>query len=271
MPSSSAALAATIAPAVDSVGSVRGLGTVINAIAIVIGGGFGAVAGHRLSPRTRHTVTDALGLVVLVIGALNIMAIRADPFTEAVGSDWTLLVVHGALLIGGIIGSTLRIEDRIESLGGFLRDRLVRSGSEDVDGRARFIDGFVSMSLLVCIGPLAILGSLSDGLGNGIDQLALKATLDGFAAVAFAATLGWGVAVAALPLLVYQGLITLGGVVLGEFLAEASIAAITATGGVLLLAVGFRLMAIKPIATGDLLPALVVAPLLTASVAAVTG
>lgn len=250
---------------------MRGLGTLINAIAIVIGGAFGAIAGHRLSPRTRDTITDALGLVVLVIGALNILAIRDDAFAEAVGSDWTLLVVLGALLIGGIIGSSLRIEDRIESLGGFLRDRLVRSESDDVDSRTRFIDGFVSMSLLVCIGPLAILGSLSDGLGNGIDQLALKATLDGFSAVAFAATLGWGVAVAALPLLVYQGLITAGGVVLGEFLADAAIASITATGGVLLLAVGFRLMSIKPIATGDLLPALAVAPLLTASVAAVTG
>jgi uncharacterized membrane protein YqgA involved in biofilm formation len=250
---------------------VRGLGTVINAIAIVIGGGFGAVAGHRLSERTRTTVTDALGLVVLVIGALNILAIRDDAFTEAVGADWTLLVVLGALLIGGIVGSSLRIEDRIESLGGYLRASLVRSETDDVDARTRFIDGFVSMSLLVCIGPLAILGSLSDGLGNGIDQLALKATLDGFAAVAFAATLGWGVAVAAVPLLVYQGLITAGGVVLGEFLAEASIAAITATGGVLLLAVGFRLMSIKPIATGDLLPALVVAPVLTAVVAAIRG
>jgi hypothetical protein len=118
------------------------------------------------------------------------------------------------------------------------------------------------------VGPLTVLGSLSDGLGRGIDELALKSTLDGFAALAFAASLGWGVAASALAVGVVQGLLTLLGAGLGGLLPEAQIAALTATGGVLLLGVGLRLLALKQVAVGDLLPALVVAPALTALVSA---
>jgi uncharacterized membrane protein YqgA involved in biofilm formation len=154
----------------------------------------------------------------------------------------------------------------MESLGGWLQRRLAGAGSSAA--RARFIEGFVDASLLFVIGPLAVLGSLSDGLGRGIDQLALKATLDGFASVAFAASLGWGVAASALSVAVVQGLLTLAGALLGTLLPASCVAAITATGGVLLLGVGIRLLQLKPVAVGDLLPALVVAPALTALVAA---
>jgi len=122
-----------------------------------------------------------------------------------------------------------------------------------------------------CIGPLAILGSLSDGLGQGIDQLALKSTLDGFASLAFAASLGWGVAASAIAVGVWQGTLTLLGALLGEFMSAALIASLTATGGVLLLGVGLRLLHLRQVPVGDLLPALLVAPLLTALVAAVRG
>ena len=125
----------------------------------------------------------------------------------------------------------------------------------------------MSASLLFCVGPLTILGSLSDGLGNGIDQLALKSVLDGFAAIAFAASLGWGVAASALTVLVVQGSITLLGVVLGGLLPGGHVTAITATGGLLLVGVALRLLRIKPLPVGDLLPALVVAPLLAQLVA----
>jgi uncharacterized membrane protein YqgA involved in biofilm formation len=124
----------------------------------------------------------------------------------------------------------------------------------------RFVEGFVTASLVYCIGPLGILGALSDGLGTGIDQLALKAVLDGFASIAFAATLGWGVAASALAVGVYQGLITLLGWSLGGVLGDAEIAAMTATGGLLLVGIALRLLRIRDIAVGDLLPALVVAP-----------
>ena len=243
---------------------VRGAGTALNVATVLVGSGLGIALRGRLPERTRTTVTDALGLVTLVIGGLNVAAGLDDlDYRRAVSSGGTLLVVLGALVVGGIVGSLLRVEDRLEQVGGALQRRLGRGAG---DGRARFIEGFVSASLLFCIGPLAILGSLSDGLGRGIDQLALKSTLDGFAAVAFAASLGWGVAASALSVLVVQGSLTLLGMLLGSVLPAALVAAVTATGGVLLLGVGLRLLAIKPVPVGDLLPALLTAPLLTALV-----
>jgi hypothetical protein len=172
-------------------------------------------------------------------------------------------VVLGALLLGGIAGSLLRLEDRLESSGGWLQARLSRDAGTD---RARFVEGYVTASLVFCIGPLTVLGALSDGLGRGIEQLALKSTLDGFAAMAFAASLGWGVAVSALSVLVVQGSLTLAGALLGDLLPEALVASVTATGGVLLLGVGLRLLALKAVAVGDLLPALLAAPALAALV-----
>lgn len=238
-----------------------GLGTLINVLAIVVGATIGVLIGNRLPDRTRATVTDALGLITLIIGALNIVAITDADFVEVVGSSWTLLVVLGAVVIGGVIGSLLRIEGRLESFAGWLQRRLSRDNSSEA--RERFIEGFVTSSLLFAIGPLAILGSLNDGLGNGIEQLTLKSALDLFAALAFAATLGWGVALSAVPVGIWQGFLTLVGVFAGALLPAAMIASITATGGVLLLGIGLRLLHVRQIAVGDLLPALIVAPLLT--------
>jgi len=147
-----------------------------------------------------------------------------------------------------------------------LQRRLSRGSGGGSAERRRFVEGFVTASLVFCVGPLTILGSLSDGLGRGIDQLALKSTLDGFAAIAFAASFGWGVAASALAVLVVQGTLTLVGLALGDVLPGAHIAALTATGGLILVGVALRLLRIKPLPVGDLLPALLVAPLLTALV-----
>jgi uncharacterized membrane protein YqgA involved in biofilm formation len=234
--------------------------------AILVGSGLGVALRGRLPERTRSTVTDALGLVTLVIGGLNVMALGDADFRDAVTDSGTVLVVLGALLVGGIVGSLLSLEARLESTGAWLQRRLAREGSGEA--RARFVEGYVSASLVFVVGPLAVLGSLSDGLGRGIDELALKSTLDGFASLAFAASLGWGVAAAALSVGVVQGALTLLGYLLGGLLPLALVAAITATGGVLLLGVGLRLLAIKPVPVGDMLPALVVAPVLTAVVQA---
>jgi uncharacterized membrane protein YqgA involved in biofilm formation len=244
---------------------VIGLGTLLNVVAILIGSALGVLVGHRLPERTRGTVTDAMGLVTLVLGALNVVALLDEPFKVAVGAP--LLVVLGALLIGGIVGSLLNIEQRLEHFGGWLQSRLSRSS--DDSSRGRFVEGFVDASLIFCIGPLAILGSLSDGLGQGIEQLALKSTLDGFGSLAFAASLGWGVAASAISVGIVQGLFTVLGALVGSFLAVALISSITATGGVLLIGVGLRLLRIKAVPVGDMLPALVVAPILTAVVQAV--
>ena len=246
---------------------MRGAGTLLNMATILVGSGLGVALRGRLPERTRSTVTDALGLVTLVIGGLNVMALADPEFTDAVTDSGTLLVVLGALLVGGIVGSLLSLEARLESTGAWLQRRLAREGSGEA--RARFVEGYVSASLVFVVGPLAVLGSLSDGLGRGIEELALKSTLDGFASLAFAASLGWGVAAAALSVGVVQGLLTLLGYLLGGLLPLALVAAITATGGVLLLGVGLRLLAVKAVPVGDMLPALVVAPLLTALVQAV--
>jgi uncharacterized membrane protein YqgA involved in biofilm formation len=231
---------------------------------ILVGSGLGVALRGRLPERTRSTVTDALGLVTLVIGGLNVMALADPEFTGAVTDSGTLLVVLGALLVGGIVGSLLSLEARLEATGAWLQKRLAREGSGEA--RARFVEGYVSASLVFVVGPLAVLGSLSDGLGRGIEELALKSTLDGFASLAFAASLGWGVAASALSVGVVQGLLTLLGYLLGGLLPLALVAAVTATGGVLLLGVGLRLLAVKAVPVGDMLPALVVAPLLTALV-----
>ncbi len=246
---------------------MRGAGTVLNMVTVLVGSGLGVALRGRLPERTRGTVTDALGLVTLVIGALNVAALSDEAFVSAVTSGGTLLVVLGALLLGGIVGSLLRIEARMEAVGGWLQRRLAGEGGGAA--RARFVEGFVDASLVFVVGPLTVLGSLSDGLGRGIEQLALKSTLDGFASLAFAASLGWGVAAAAISVGVVQGALTLLGALLGGLLPAALVSALTATGGVLLLGVGLRLLAVKAVPVGDLLPALVVAPALTAAVAAV--
>jgi len=238
---------------------------------ILVGSGLGVLLRGRLPERTRVTVTDALGLVTLVIGGLNVAALGDREFRAAVGEGGTLLVVLGALLVGGIVGSLLQLEARLEGTGAWLQRRLTKGGgsSPREEARARFVEGYVSASLVFVVGPLAVLGSLSDGLGRGIEQLALKSTLDGFASLAFASSLGWGVAASALSVGVVQGLLTLLGALLGGLLPAALVSAITATGGVLLLGVGLRLLALKLVAVGDLLPALVVAPLLVLLVDAV--
>lgn len=243
---------------------VRGAGTALNVATILVGSGLGVALRGRLPERTRNTVTDALGLVTLVIGGLNLAALTDPAYQRAVSESGTLLVVLGALLIGGIVGSLLRLEDRLEGLGAVLQRRLAGDGS--TESRARFVEGFVSASLVFVIGPLAVLGALSDGLGRGIDQLALKATLDGFASLAFAASLGWGVAASALSVAVVQSILTLLGALLGGLLPVALVAAVTATGGVLLLGVGLRLLQVKAVPVGDMLPALIAAPALTALV-----
>jgi uncharacterized membrane protein YqgA involved in biofilm formation len=245
---------------------VIGLGTIINVVAIVIGSLIGIGLGHRLPERTREVVTDSLGMLVFVIAALNIYALRDQDWIDEVGGSATLLIVLASLVIGGMLGSFLRIESRFESVGGWIQRKFSRG--EGSAGRARFIEGFVDASLIFCIGPLAILGALSDGLGTGIDQLALKASLDGFTSIAFAASLGWGVIAAAISVGVVQGFFTIFAVFVGPFLSSAMIASVTATGGVLLIGVGLRILRIKSVAVADLLPALIIAPILTVIVAA---
>lgn len=244
----------------------RGAGTLINVLAVLAGSGVGVLLGHRLPQRTRDTVTDALGLVTLLIAALSALSVREPALSATVGDDAPVLIVLFALVLGGLAGSLLQVERRLEGFGDMLRRRLTRGTAADAS-RQRFIEGFVTASLIFCVGPLTVLGSLSDGLGNGAQQLILKSVLDGFASIAFAASLGVGVAASAVVVLIVQGSLTVLAALLGSFVPEAHLLALTATGGVLLAGVGLRLLAVKAVPVADMLPALLVAPLLVQLVA----
>jgi uncharacterized membrane protein YqgA involved in biofilm formation len=230
-----------------------GLGTIINTVTVLLGGAIGAMAGHRMRESTRHLTTDVLGLVTGMNAVMAAAAVVSVKLTHSVGTTWPLFIVLFSLLFGGIIGSLLRIEDRLEGIGDWLRNRFAKEDSQ-------FVAGFVSASLVFCIGPLAIMGSFDDAMGLGLDKLLLKSTLDFFAAIAFASSLGWGVAASALAVGLYQGLLTLLGFGLGQIWDEAQLAGMTAVGGLLLLGISFKLLDIKKIAIGDLLPALFIAP-----------
>ena len=240
---------------------VPGLASLVNVATVLLGATLGVALGNRLPQRTRDVVTDALGLVTLLIAGTSAVAVLSTDLSDEVGDSAPMLIVLGSLLVGGIAGSLLRLESRIEGLGGWLQRRLAgETGSAD---RARFVEGFVISSLVFCSGPLTILGSLNDGLGNGSDQILLKSVLDGFAAMAFAASFGVGVLLSAASVLVVQGLLTLFGVLLGGLVPDSHISALTATGGLLLAGIGLRLLRIRDVPVGDMLPALLVAPLLT--------
>jgi uncharacterized membrane protein YqgA involved in biofilm formation len=233
-----------------------GFGTVLNILAIIIGGTLGVFIGGRISEKLRNLITDVLGCVTVISAADALSAYWDQDLQDAMPKGWVILVVVFSLLVGAVIGSLLRIEDRLENFGLNLKTRFSK------DGGSNFVEGFVSASLIFAIGPLAILGSISDGMGTGIDQLVLKSTLDGFTSLAFAASLGWGVALSSLPVGIYQFAWTTIGLFLGSILTNYQISAMTAVGGILLVGIALRLLRIKQIAVGNLLPALALAPLL---------
>lgn len=240
-----------------------GLGTVANVVTVAAGAGLGLLLGDRIPQRTRDTITDVLGLITMVLGIASALTLSSPAMTDAVGSGTPMLIVLGSLLIGAVVGSGLRIEDRLEGAADRLHRRFAGTGEAGT-----FISAVVTPTLLFCVGPLTILGSLSDGLGRGAEQLLVKSVLDGFAAIAFASSLGWGVLFSAGAVGLLQGGLTLAAFLLGDLFTAAQIDALTATGGVILIGLGMRLLNLKNIPVGDLLPALVVAPILIEVVAA---
>lgn len=237
-----------------------GIGTILNVITIIGGACIGVLVGNRMRGSTRILLTDILGLVTLLGASSALIPLWSQRYIDAMPQGWTLLVVLGSLLIGGLIGSLFGLENKLEGLGEKFRIKFKASSDSP------FVEGFVSASLLFAIGPLAILGSISDGMGTGIDQLILKSTLDFFAAMAFATSLGWGVAVSAIPVGIYQGVWTLIGFGLGEVLSGYQVDAMTIVGGIMLICIALRLLNIKQVAVGNLLPALAIAPLLALAV-----
>lgn len=223
-------------------------GTILNVLAVLIGGGLGLLFGARLPERLRHTLLAALGLFTFGLG-LRMFLQTTNP-----------LLVLASLLVGALLGEWWRIEDGLKSLGARLEARFA-GGSGEISEGNRFIRGFLTASLLFCVGPMTILGSIQDGLSGDYQLLAIKSVLDGFAALAFASTLGVGVLFSVLAILAYQGGLTLLASQAQALLSAAMIAEMTAVGGILLMALAVSsLLELRPIRAGNLLPALVAAP-----------
>ena len=227
---------------------MRGLGTVVNVSAVLAGSVIGLLVGTRLPERIRETAFQGVGLVVLVLGVQQALATHnfAFPLT--------------AIILGGVLGEVLTIEQRLERLGDRLRRLFERTSSP----QSTFVEGFVSATLIFCVGPLTILGSISDGLGNGAQLLYIKSALDGTVSVVLASTLGIGVALSAASVLLVQGSMTLAASALHGVLTSRMVVELTSTGGILIVAIGLRLLNVARVRVGNFLPALVIAPIAVA-------
>ena len=222
-------------------------GTIINVITVIAGGTVGTLLGERLPSRIRHIVMQGVGLVTLVVGMS--MAITTENF----------LLVLLSIIIGGILGEWWRLEERLDGAGKWLEARATRF---PILARGEFTKGFVTASLVYCVGPIAILGSIQDGLSGDYTLLTIKSVLDGFSSLAFAASMGMGATFSAVTVLVYQGVLTLGASLFQNVLTDTIITEMTATGGVMILGTGLLLREIKRVRVANFLPALAIVPLL---------
>ena len=224
------------------------IGTLLNIAAILIGGVIGLVFGARIPDNLKETVIAGMGLFTAAMG-IQMFLKTENP-----------LIVLGSLLIGTLLGEWWRIEDGLQNLGKYLEQRFSKA---DDDGSNKFVRGFLTASLLFCVGPMTILGSIQDGLTGDYNLLAVKSVLDGFASLAFASTLGVGVLFSTIVIFVFQGGISLLATQLNAIVTPSMMNELTATGGVILLGLAISsLLEIKKIRVGNMLPALAVAPLI---------
>jgi uncharacterized membrane protein YqgA involved in biofilm formation len=223
-------------------------GTFINVGTVLAGTIIGLLVGSRLPKQVQERVLAGLGLITLVIGVDLALAWR----------DTNALYVLGGVLLGGIAGELLGIERRLTGLGDRIQRRVSRGGA------SRVSEAFVTASLLFCVGPLSVVGPIQDGLTGDYQALATKAMLDGFASIALASTLGWGVGLAAVVVLVYQGAIAMAATLFKDLLPAhgEALAALTSAGGVLIIGISLKLLELKDVRVGNFLPALVFAPAL---------
>jgi hypothetical protein len=236
-------------------------GTWLNIATVLIGGLIGLRFGAYLPERARSTVIAGLGLFTAAIGLKMFLESQNE------------IIVLGSLLVGGLLGEWGRIEDRLRGVGAVLEKRFIKREpveSQESSGRliglnSRFVQGFLTASLVFCVGPMTILGSIQDGLTGNYQLLAIKSVLDGFASLAFASTLGIGVLFSTLVILLYQGGLSLLAAQAQALVTPAMMNEMTAAGGVILVGIAVSsLLEIKPIRVGNFLPALILAPLVAA-------
>jgi uncharacterized membrane protein YqgA involved in biofilm formation len=221
-----------------------GLGTIINVITVIIGSGLGLLLRHRLSDNYRSIILQGVGILTLVIGMQ--MALKTE----------NILLLLLAVILGGITGQVLRLDEKIDSFADQVKNKFAQK--DDVF----FSEGFITASIIFCVGPMTILGSINDGLSGDINLLAIKSVLDGFTALALTTTFGIGVIFSVFTIVVIQGGITFSAVLLDKFFNEMMINEMTAVGGVLIVGIGFILLEIKRIKVATFLPALIFAPIL---------
>lgn len=223
-------------------------GTFLNIATVLVGGVIGLIFGARIPDKLKSTVISGMGLFTAAMG-IQMFLNTENP-----------LIVLGSLLIGTLLGEWWRIEDGLQNLGKYLEQRFSKT---DDDGSNKFVRGFLTASLLFCVGPMTILGSIQDGLTGDYNLLAVKSVLDGFASLAFASTLGVGVMFSTIVILVYQGGISLLAAQLNALVTTSMMNELTATGGVILVGLAISsLLEIKKIRVGNMLPGLLVAPLI---------
>lgn len=224
---------------------MRGLGTLINTATVLAGGGLGLIIGNRIPDRIRTIIVQVIGLVTIAIG-----------LRDVIKTDNMVFPLVG-MVLGAIIGEMLRIEDRLESLGEVLRRKFSKP-----DNESKFVTGFVTATLLFCVGPLTILGAIEDASGKTPQLYIIKGTLDGFMMIIFSALYGIGALFSAASVFVVQGSLTLFGTSLDTLLNDRMRLELFSAGGLAVLAIGLNLLEIKKIRLGSMLPGLVITPLL---------
>ena len=233
---------------------MRGLGTLINTATVLAGGGLGLIIGNRIPDRIRTIIVQVIGLVTISIG-----------LRDVIKTDNMVFPLVG-MVLGAIIGEMLRIEDRLESLGEVLRRKFSKP-----DNESKFVTGFVTATLLFCVGPLTILGAIEDASGKTPQLYIIKGTLDGFMMIIFSALYGIGALFSAASVFVVQGSLTLFGTSLDTLLNDRMRLELFSAGGLAVLAIGLNLLEIKKIRLGSMLPGLVITPLLVSIFATPNG
>ena len=224
---------------------MRGLGTIINTVTVIAGGGLGLIIGNKIPDRVRVIIVQVIGIATLAIGLRDVIN------TE------NLVFPLVGMVLGGIVGELLRIEDRLAGIGEFLRRRFAKSSSEST-----FVNGFVTATLLYCVGPLVILGAIEDASGRTPQLYIIKSTLDGFMTIIFTALYGVGAIFSAVSVFVVQGTLTVFGTSIDSLLTDRMRLELFSAGGLAVIAIGINLLEIKKIRLGSLLPGLVITPML---------
>lgn len=235
-----------------SVPAVRGLGTIINLATVALGGSAGVLLGDRLPESMRRTIMQGLGLVTIAVAIGGL-----EPLYDADRGLRRFVILIASIIVGGLIGEYLRLEERLEAAGEALRRRFgaPADGRPGIRGNSGFVEGFVTASTIFCVGPLTVLGAVEDGLGGSIRLLVVKSALDGFAAIGLASVFGVGVLASLLTIAALQGALTLLAFAIEPIMSAEALAELGAVGSLLILGIGLRLLDIVRVRVLNLLPA----------------